>query len=246
MTGQDKQTEQDKRTGRLIVFEGADGCGKTTQLRYCYDWLRAQRFPQAPDSSQIILTQEPGATVLGRTLRKILLTSPEGDEGVEPTAELLLYAADRAQHVQHILKPKLAQGCWILCDRHIDSTVAYQGFGRGLDQSLIQQLNSIATVGLVSDLTLWLDLPVEVSRSRLATRGQADGLRPAPQDRMERLGLDFHHRVYQGFEWLAGQYPERIVRVDASGSEAEVAERVQRTICDRLGLHPNSPHPNPT
>ncbi len=176
-------------------------------------------FPQTPDGFPMVMTQEPGATALGRTLRQILLAPNHRDEGVDATAELLLYAADRAQHVQKVLKPKLAEGCWILCDRHVDSTVAYQGFGRGIDRALIEQINKIATDGLVSDLTLWLDLSVEVSRSRRWGRGSGD--------RIEQLDLAFHRRVQQGFESLAQEHPQRIVRIDASGSEAEVALRIQ-------------------
>lgn len=221
---------QKSMTGKFIVFEGADGCGKTTQLRRFYDWLQAKTFPSAgdawPESSKIWLTKEPGATPLGKTLRQILLTPTDAGDGVLPTAELLLYAADRAQHVQQVLKPKLSQGHWIVCDRHVDSTVAYQGFGRGLDRALIENLNSIATAGLVSNLTLWLDLPMELSQARRAHRGEAD--------RMEQLDIAFHRRVYEGFASLAAQHPERIVRVDANGSEDEVAERIQRIVIERF------------
>ncbi len=212
--------------GKFIVFEGADGCGKTTQLRHFSTWLQAQNQPPTQFAPKILCTKEPGATALGQTLRQILLNPDAVTEPLENIAELLLYGADRAQHVQHWLKPRLAEGCWILCDRHQDSTVAYQGFGRGLDLGLIQQINQIATVGLRSDLTLWLDLPVELSLARLAQRGQAD--------RMEQTDGAFHRRVREGFEWLAQQYPERIMRVDARGSEWEVAARIQAIARERL------------
>lgn len=218
-----KISESNRHPGRLIVFEGADGCGKTTQLQRLYEWLSQKPFPSAP--SKICRTNEPGSTALGQQLRNILLT-PTCEDQIVPTAELLLYAADRAQHVQVKLLPKLKQGEWILCDRYCDSTVAYQGFGRGLELSLIEQLNHIATSGLASDLTLWLDLPVEETLARLQRRGSPD--------RMERDGLTFLHRVHNGFQWLAKRHGDRIVCIDASGDEAIVASRIQTAVLQRF------------
>lgn len=206
-------------TGQLIVFEGIDGCGKTTQIGILEDWLSQQSWPDAP--KRIVRTKEPGATQLGGSLRQLLLTSNPA-ESMDPTAELLLYAADRAQHVACQLRPELAAGAWVLCDRYEDSTWAYQGLGRGLDLALIDQLNRIATGGLRSDLTLWLDLDPEQTQQRLRDRGAAD--------RMEQADIAFHQRVRQGFSQLAQRHPERIRRIDADGTPEQVAQRIQQVV----------------
>lgn len=215
--------------GRLIVFEGVEGSGKTTQIRRSQQWLQASQWFQSLQAKNfvpaILVTREPGGTALGSDLRQLLL-GYQGPEPIQNRAELLLYAADRAQHVEGYLKPQLAQGAIVLCDRYTDSTVAYQGYGRGLDLSLIDQLNQAATGGLASDLTLWLDVDAEVGLARMRQRGQAD--------RMERANLAFHQRVQQGFQALHQQYPERIVRIDASQDEATVTEQIQQVLSQRL------------
>ena len=139
--------------------------------------------------------------------------------------ELLLYAADRAEHVSKVIAPALAAGQVVVCDRFIDSTLAYQGYGRGLDLEKIRQLNGLATGGLQPHLTLWLDLPPEVGLARAKAR-----------DRLEQERLEFHRRVYQGFQALAAAEPQRIVRVDAQGSPAEVAARLWSVVEPRLPL----------
>ena len=215
--------------GRLIVFEGVEGSGKTTQMRRSQQWLQASQWFQSlslqRSAPSILVTREPGGTELGLELRQLLL-GYQGQELIQDRAELLLYAADRAQHVEGYLKPQLAQGAIILCDRYTDSTVAYQGYGRGLDLGLINQLNQAATGGLESDLTLWLDVDAEVGLARMRQRGQAD--------RMEQANLAFHQRVQQGFQALYHQYPERIVRIDASQDEATVAQQIQQVLSQRL------------
>jgi len=202
-------------TGRLIVFEGVEGGGKTTQLQQTQAWLQS-RLPQ------VVVTREPGGTALGAALRQLLLAA----ENIQDGAELLLYAADRAQHVEEVLKPQLTAGALILCDRYTDSTIAYQGYGRGLSLSLIAQLNSIATGGLESDLTLWLDVDVEVGLARTQARGRAD--------RIEQETKEFHRRVQQGYAQLAKAYPQRIVRVDATLSETSVQQQIQAVLKQRL------------
>jgi len=201
--------------GKLIVFEGTEGTGKTTQLQLLYQWLVCRR-------DRVVLTREPGGTPLGQKLRQILLADPS----IRGMTELLLYAADRAQHVEESIEPQLASGTIVLCDRFTDSTVAYQGYGRGLSLNQISQLNQIATSGLQSDLTLWLDLDVEVGLFRTRQRGKAD--------RMEQADLEFHRRVYQGFAQLAKDNPDRIIRVDASGSQSQVQAHIQTIITDYL------------
>lgn len=209
--------------GKLIVFEGVEGCGKTTQIQRSRDWLLASMTEIQPDVS-IVVTREPGGTELGVGLRQLLLE--ERGQPMFERAELLLYAADRAQHVEQVLKPTLAKGGIVLCDRFTYSTIAYQGYGRGLSLSLIQQLNQIATGGLESDLTIWLDVDVEIGLSRAKARGKAD--------RMEQADLDFHRRVSQGYRELATANPAQIARVDASSSEPIVQQQIQQILHKHL------------
>ncbi len=215
--------------GKLIVFEGVEGSGKTSQLQRCSDWLQASGLRDClgdiGERMPIVVTKEPGGTSLGLSLRQLLL---EGYSlSIQDRAELLMYAADRAQHVEEFLKPQLALGAIILCDRYTDSTVAYQGYGRGLDLTLIQQLNQIATDGLESDLTLWLDIDAEIGLKRAKQRGTAD--------RIEQADIEFHRRVQQGFTQLAASHPQRIVRIDASKSMEEVHLAIQEILRQRLG-----------
>ena len=210
--------------GKLIVFEGVEGSGKTTQLQRCSSWFQASGLRDClgavGERMPVVVTREPGGTALGLGLRKLLL---EGHASlIQDRAELLMYAADRAQHVEELLKPQLALGAIILCDRYTDSTVAYQGYGRGLDLALIHQLNQIATHGLESDLTLWLDIEAEAGLKRARKRGSAD--------RIEQADLAFHRRVQQGFTQLAASNPQRIVRIDASKSEEEVHLAIQEIL----------------
>lgn len=215
--------------GKLIVFEGVEGCGKTTQLQRSRQWLVDSGWWALLQTKgwlqQLVVTREPGGTELGGGLRQVLLGQPT-QEPIQDRAELLLYAADRAQHVEGMLRPLLQQGALILCDRYTDSTVAYQGYGRGLDLDLIAQLNQIATNGLTSDLTLWLDLDAEVGLARTQQRGQAD--------RMEQAALAFHQRVQQGFTALAEQFPQRIVRIEAERAPEEVATQIQAVLNQQL------------
>lgn len=196
----------------FITLEGGEGVGKTTQQA-----LLAQQLCQA--GYPCLCTREPGGTALGRALREILL---HGDP-LTPLAELFLYAADRAEHVQKCILPALAAGQVVVCDRFTDSTLAYQGYGRGLDLQQVRQLNHLATGGLQPHLTLWLDLPPEVG---LARSGLAD--------RLEQERLEFHRRVHQGFQALAAAEPQRIVRIDAGGSPLEVAARIWSVVKPRL------------
>ncbi len=200
-------------TGKLIVFEGVEGCGKTTQLQKSQLWLQ-----NALPAKKIFTTREPGDTELGLGLRQLLL-SLKNQQPIYPTAELLLYAADRAQHVQEVLRPQLATETIILCDRYTDSTIAYQGYGRGLPRSIIDQLNFFATNGLESDLTIWLDVDVEISLPRTRLRGMSD--------RIEQADLAFHQRVQDGYNQLARAFPCRIKRVDASLDEQAVQEQIR-------------------
>jgi dTMP kinase len=179
--------------GRFIVLEGIDGCGKTTQLEALRQWLPTSGL--MPTSAQLVVSREPGGTALGKALRELLL-HPPGEAAPVPRAELLLYAADRAQHVETVLRPALERGDWVLCDRFTGSTAAYQGYGRGLDLGLIAALEYIATGGLRADLTLWLDVSLAESCRRRG--GQL-------ADRIEGEGVAFLGRVADGFLELAVQ-----------------------------------------
>lgn len=205
--------------GKLIVFEGVEGCGKTTQIQQTSEWL--QRL-----GIFTLVTREPGGTDLGLHLRHLLLET--GKDPIADRTELLLYAADRAQHVEQTLKPSLAQGAVILCDRYTDSTIAYQGWGRQMSLEMIEHLNNIATDGLQSDLTILLDIDPEISLKRILTKRKLD--------RMEQIDLNFHHRVRNGYLSLAKKYSQRIVLVDANQDIAKVTLDIQTLLTHFLKL----------
>ncbi|WP_115070904.1 dTMP kinase [Synechococcus sp. UW179B] len=205
--------------GRLLVLEGIDGCGKTTQLQQLSSWLPTSGL--MPAGSQLIVTREPGGTALGKSLRELLLHPPQ-DADPGPTAELLMYAADRAQHVDRVIQPALERGDWVLSDRFTGSTMAYQGYGRSLDRVLITELERIATRGLSPDMTIWLDLPLELSVQRRGSR---------EEDRMEAEGFAFLERVAKGFSDLAKT--RGWVSVVADRPLLEVAEAIQTALLTR-------------
>lgn len=215
--------------GKLIVFEGVEGGGKTTQIQLLQNWLleKGQSIPFSSKSTdlEVIVTREPGGTKLGKALRGLLLDADVSGESIQERAELLLYAADRAQHIEALIKPHLSRGAIVLCDRFTDSTIAYQGYGRGLDVELIQQLNHIATGGLKSDLILWLDIDVEIGLARAKNRGKPD--------RMEQADIEFHRRVKQGYQELAKGNP-LIVRIDANLTMEKVQQQIQEIMKRKL------------
>ena len=207
--------------GRFLVLEGIDGCGKTTQMQALATWLPASGL--MPSTANLVITREPGGTSLGRALRQLLLHPPEGSSPTE-RAELLLYAADRAQHVQACIEPALERGDWVLSDRFSGSTAAYQGHGRGLDRELIDQLEQAATAGLRPDLCLWLAIdPEEAARRRAGQH----------QDRIEAEGLRFLQRVHEGFAELA-QRPGWCT-VAAEQSREQVQHQLQELVTQQLG-----------
>lgn len=196
--------------GLFITFEGGDGCGKTTQIKLIDEYLRNKGY-------KTLLTREPGSKGLGVKLREILLNY---DGEVSPTCESFLFLADRAQHVDCIIKPALEEGTIVLCDRHTDSTVAYQGYGRGLDLEQIYKLNNIATSGLKPDLTVVLDVDVETSQSRVGKE----------KDRMESAGVEFFERVRKGFLEIAKQEPSRVKVIDSTQSIEDIHKQVVELI----------------
>ena len=207
-------------TGRFIVLDGIDGCGKSTQIRHLAQWLPVSGL--MPSTAGLICTREPGGTPLGQSIRDLLLHT-EADQVPSVTAELLLYAADRAQHVDTVIRPALLRGDWVLSDRFAGSTLAYQGYGRGLDHQLITRLESIATTGLVPDLTACLMVPVEVSLQRRHGK---------KEDRIEAEGRAFLHRVADGFAVLAEQ--RHWCQLDAQQSVSQLSQALEQTLRETL------------
>jgi dTMP kinase len=190
----------------FISFEGIEGCGKTSQVELLAKHLSALGIPH-------VVTREPGGTRLGKPIRNILLDP--GHSEMEPLTELLLYAADRAQHIAQVIRPALEAHQWLICDRFADATTAYQGYGRGQDLTLIQQLNSWATGGLWPHLSLLLDCPVEIGLDR-ARRRMTDNALVGREDRFEQQTLAFHQKVRDGYLELARKNPERFMILDAT------------------------------
>lgn len=192
--------------GAFITFEGIDGCGKTTQLRLLASQLRVRGL-------ELVTTREPGGTTLGQRLRAALL---DVDEQVDPLAELLVFAADRAHHVRTLLMPALGANQIVLSDRYADATVAYQGAGRGFDPALIQEIVQLATGGLMPDLTLLFDLSVAESAVRTRRRVASKNT-----DRLDSEDAAFHNRVRNGYLEIAKSEPGRVRLIDARGAAQE-------------------------
>lgn len=208
------------RRGKLITFEGIDGCGKSTQMRMLEQYLMERGFI-------VVSTREPGGTDLGRKIRSALLDGGKGS--VEPLAELLLYAADRAQHVRRLIIPALDEGKIVLSDRFYDATTVYQGYARGFDLCLVNQLNELATGGLKPDLTLLFDLDVETSLKRTQKRGDAtNGV--AQLDRLDREPVEFHERVRSAYLEVAAREPQRFRVIPARGRVEETFELMVKEI----------------
>ncbi|HOK05051.1 MAG TPA: dTMP kinase [Victivallales bacterium] len=193
----------EKGKGIFISFEGPECAGKTTQIALLSEYLRSKKI-------SVITTREPGGTEIGEQIRKIVkhLTGPDA---VVDEAELLLFAASRAQHVKTFIKPALEQGVTVITDRFMDSTTAYQGYARGIDISFVKQLNSFATIGLIPDITFILDLLPEEIEKRASKRQETLFV----EDRIESEKIDFHRRVREGFLRIAQEEPERVKVIDA-------------------------------
>jgi dTMP kinase len=205
-------------SGVFVSFEGGEGSGKTTQLKLVANHLRGP-------GKEVIETRDPGGTTIGKEIRTLLL-SPESAPMAE-AAELLLYEASRAQLVRQVIAPALARGAVVLCDRFTDSTLAYQGFGRGLDLGLIRRLNRFATDGLAPDLTILLDLDPGMGLLRCTKTSRRVS---SSRDRVEAEPLQFHQRVRDGYLALARENPDRIRMIDAGQTVAEVETAVWKEI----------------
>jgi dTMP kinase len=209
--------------GRLITVEGVEGAGKSTQVESLRAWLAGRGV-------RVLATSEPDGSALGASLRRVL---GEVDR-VSPLTEALLFAASRAEHVRQVLQPALAAGQVVLCDRYVDSTVAYQGYGRGLSLETVAQLNRLATDGLVPDLTLVLDLDVAEGLRRVRARRGA----LAACDPFERLAIEFHERVRKGYWAIREREPDRVALIDADRAQTVVAADIAVLVARRLGLDP--------
>lgn len=196
--------------GLFITFEGIDGCGKSTQLNLLAEHLKS-------NGTDVVITREPGAKGLGEKLREILLNY---DGEVSSNCEAFLFLADRAQHIDTIVKPAIEAGKVVLCDRHTDSTIAYQGYGRGVDLEQIKMLNKLATSGFSPDLTFIFDLDIETAFARVGKT----------QDRMESAGLDFFERVRKGYLEIAKQEPDRVKVINSKDSIEDIFKQVKNVV----------------
>ena len=201
----------------FLTVEGVEGAGKSTFIGLLEAELAKRGIP-------FLRTREPGGCALGRQIRPLLL---DAAQKVDARAELFLFLADRAQHVADTIRPALARGEWVICDRYADSTIAYQGYGRGMDVELLQSLNDCATGGLWPDITFLLDLPAEVGLSRARARNGREGLTQS-EGRFEAEALAFHQRIREGFLARATRWPERFRVLDASQSPEDVAAQAEK------------------
>lgn len=201
--------------GLFITFEGTDGCGKTTQIKLLDEYLRNNGY-------STLLTREPGAKGLGEKIREILLNY---DGEVSSRCESFLFLADRAQHADCIIKPAINKGIMVLCDRHTDSTIAYQGYGRGINIEKLKNLNDIAVDGLKPDLTFVFDIDVKTAMERVGNE----------KDRMESAGIEFFERVRNGYLEIAKQEPKRVKVIDSTRSIEEIHGKVLEFVKNVIG-----------
>lgn len=197
-------------SGLFITVEGTDGSGKTTQIQLMKQYLENRGY-------QVILTREPGGTQVSEKIRDLVLDKENSD--ITPITEMILYAASRAQHVSQLIKPALEEGKVVICDRFVDSSYAYQGFGRNIDLKAIADVNRIAVNGIIPDITFFLDIDVETAIMRRVAATEAD--------RIEQEKLDFHKNVYEGYKKLSVLYPERIKTIDAQRTVEEIADEIK-------------------
>ena len=206
------------RGGRFITFEGGEGCGKSTQVKRLKEALEREGV-------EVVLTREPGGTWLSEEIRHLI--KDQTTDAPCDRSELLLFLAARAQLVKNVIRPALEAGKWVVSDRFSDSTIAYQGYGRGLPLAILKEINDFACEGLKPDLTFLLDVTPETSHARMHQREAATN---TTADRIELAGDEFHRRLRRGFAEQAKAYPERIVTIDANGTVDEVWEEVWKSM----------------
>jgi dTMP kinase len=201
--------------GKFITFEGSEGSGKSTQSRMLCNYLKRMGL-------DVVYLREPGGTKISEKIRKILLNP--GNDSITAVCEMLLYMASRSQVVEEVILPALTKGKIVICDRFLDSTLAYQGFGLGMDISAIKSVAKLATQGLTPDLTVFLDLPIK----------QGLKYRMAKEDRIERRSLQYHRRVRRGYLALAGAQPRRIKVVKVERDKAATQEKIRKLVADKV------------
>jgi dTMP kinase len=206
----------------FITFEGIEGCGKTTQIGHLTSYLKRTDRP-------FLLTREPGGTEVGEKIRQILLSSENAR--IEPMAELFLYAAARVQHFRQVIRPALGDGKIVLCDRYADATLAYQGFGRGLDPAWIEEIHARSVENVKPDLTFLLDLPVEEGLRRAWKRIEKNQVK---EDRFEKEAVDFHQRVREGYLTLARREPRRIIALEGMKDEQSLHQEIVSHLSSKL------------
>ncbi|GHE22582.1 dTMP kinase [Halomonas urumqiensis] len=212
------------KRGRFITLEGGEGVGKSTNVKRVVEWLEARGI-------EVVCTREPGGTPRAEAIRELLL-APQGDEPLDDDAELLLMFAARAQHLAQVIRPALARGAWVVCDRFTDATFAYQGGGRGIDQNRIAILERFVQHGLEPDLTLLLDMPMAAAQQRLEARLSQHG---GERDRFEREHASFFEAVRRAYLARADAAPQRIRVIDASRELDAVAEQIHQILAARVG-----------
>lgn len=195
------------KSGIFITMEGPDGSGKSTQIQAIKNFFEQR-------GEQTIITREPGGTPISEKIRELLLDRANSE--MDPMAEALLYAAGRAQHVAEVIKPALEQGIHVICDRFVDSSIAYQGYGRGLGDS-VAVINAYAIGDCMPDITFLMKLNPEIGKSRIDSE---------KQDRIESEKIEFHNRVFKGYEALELEFPERVISIDATGNIQEISEQI--------------------
>lgn len=199
--------------GLFITMEGPDGSGKTTQMKKTAEYFMHQGY-------EVLLTREPGGTLIGEKIREIILDKKHVE--MDSITETLLYAASRAQHVAEVIRPAIEEGKMVICDRFVDSSLVYQGFGRNLGIELVEGINKVAVQGIMPDITFLFKLPPHIGIQRKLSQGNGD--------RLEREKLDFHDRVFEGYMELEKRYPQRIKGIDASGSIEEIHGEIVKYI----------------
>lgn len=204
------------KRGLFITTEGTDGSGKTTQIKLLESYLKDKGF-------EIVVTREPGGTSIGEKIRSIILDP--GNAEMSYITEMMLYASARAQLVNELIKPSLAQGKVVICDRFIDSSYVYQGFGRNIDIEIIEKVNSIALDGILPDITLFFDIDPSIALERR--------IKSTGADRIEQEKMDFHNKVYEGYKKLVSKYPDRIKAIESNRSIEEIFLDVKANI-DRI------------
>ena len=212
----------------FVTFEGPEGSGKSTQIVALHEWLREKGY-------EVVRTREPGGTAIGDQIRRLLLDPDHQD--ILPMSEALLYSASRAQLVGQVIQPHLERGGIVLCDRYVDSTFAYQGYGRGMDMAALATIVDLATGGLVPDLTVYLDLPIEVGLKRRGLRRHGGELQLplfGKWDRLDVQALDFHRRVREGYLEMARADPKRWLVVDATRPVGVIEAEIRAGVEARL------------